>query len=593
MKYFRYFPLSVLCVSCIAAPSYDRQTADFSQKASISQWHLDVKQGMAGYELPFDFVSGQADDGTNIPLTLAGYDIELAMRKPTGVEAARLAGTNYGTYGVFTTTSNFLGTPVVAWDLILIVDSGGVIVNQPSGKITIRRSPELDSGDLVMTRSVSIPAYTWTGQFSTSQIPPSAFGSSADNLGNHTATTNLDLVSNNIERVWRIYNRDYGAGSSFSINMADGTLRDATGAESANWLSYTLSTPSSDPWNIAGDGNAATHAMNYRTTTNLIATLAEGDNLGDHSATQALDMGTYPITNVSEMYVHGTGLYANIYAGSTIDARPGRIYLVDAVGPTENLCFSHNGIQLRVHENVLANGNISADGIFYGDGSGVTNLDLSAHAGTNLTWSGNQLHASGGGSSVTNNAGTEITFADSNAMTEVETKLATPGAIIRYGNANWSGGSGTAQATSFANDEWMCHENAPAMVNLQNAGGAILPVARFNNSQATRQWILAGQNALTAAEHVWTLDSGLWWQTGYGTNHLIYSITQDGSWPSGVDYTGAVHDITWGIDSYATNLVQDQITNTVAAGMWSVWISKMTSSTNGYLYYRSVSIGVE
>jgi len=151
-------------------PSYERQIADFSADADVSSWSYVLKQGMNGYELPIDFIAGYTN-GVAVELDLTGYSIKLAMRKKKGVDAARLTGVNYGTYGVFTCTSNFLSSPVDNWSLILIATSGSTVVNQPSGSITITPSPELDSGDLIMTRSVNISEYTWYGQFNPTNLP--------------------------------------------------------------------------------------------------------------------------------------------------------------------------------------------------------------------------------------------------------------------------------------------------------------------------------------------------------------------------------------------------------------------------------------
>ena len=54
------------------------------------------------------------------------------------------------------------------------------------------------------------------------------------------------------------------------------------------------------PWTIAADATSGADVVNYRTTTNLIAQLAGGaaDNLGNHTATGALNMANHAIENV-------------------------------------------------------------------------------------------------------------------------------------------------------------------------------------------------------------------------------------------------------------------------------------------------------
>jgi len=165
--------LACCCAALATTPSYERQTADFSKPSRISQWDVWIKQGQVGYVLPFDFVNGQSGT-TNVPIDLSGADVTLAMRDKYGVEAARLTGTNYGTYAEFTLSSNFVASSVQDWKLILVVEDGAKVYNQPSGKINIEPSPEIDSGDLVLQRSIGIGNYNWVGQFSPTNLPGAA-----------------------------------------------------------------------------------------------------------------------------------------------------------------------------------------------------------------------------------------------------------------------------------------------------------------------------------------------------------------------------------------------------------------------------------
>jgi len=167
---FSYLFFVLFGLSSFAAPSYETQTADFSKPADEAQWDLVLKQGMEGYDIPFNLVDGQSE-GTNTPWDATGWTITGAMRKPTGVEAARITGVVSTDTCTFTTTSNFLASPVDGWLFVLVAEKDGVVVNQPSGNITILPSPEIDSGDLLLTRSVNIPSYTWFGEFSPTNLP--------------------------------------------------------------------------------------------------------------------------------------------------------------------------------------------------------------------------------------------------------------------------------------------------------------------------------------------------------------------------------------------------------------------------------------
>jgi len=157
-------------------PTYETQTANFSAPADRNQWHVKVRQGQNGFVLPFVAMNGTND------LNLTGYTVKLAMRKPTGIDAARLTGTVSGNEISFVVTSNFLAKAVDSWILRVTAEKSGVVVNQAGGLISIDPSPELDSGDLVMTRRINIDNYTWINQFPTSNLPAAALFDDADAL---------------------------------------------------------------------------------------------------------------------------------------------------------------------------------------------------------------------------------------------------------------------------------------------------------------------------------------------------------------------------------------------------------------------------
>jgi len=163
-----------LCLRADTVPTYETQTANFSAPADRTQWHVKVRQGQNGFVLPFVAMNGTND------LNLTGYTVKLAMRKPTGVDAARLTGTVSSNEISFVVTSNFLAKAVDSWVLRVTADKSGVVANQAGGLITIDPSPELDSGDLVMTRRINIDNYTWINQFPTSNIPAAAFDKYTD-----------------------------------------------------------------------------------------------------------------------------------------------------------------------------------------------------------------------------------------------------------------------------------------------------------------------------------------------------------------------------------------------------------------------------
>jgi len=114
--------------------------------------------------------------------------------------------------------------------------------------------------------------------------------STADNLGNHTATTDLNMSAKNITAA----NNITAAGT---VNAANTTVTTKTTTQTAAITKGTDgSTPAAGyiPTSVDGAGNIKWTDPSTITT--------KGDNLGNHTATTTLDMAKNTINNVNTVY---------------------------------------------------------------------------------------------------------------------------------------------------------------------------------------------------------------------------------------------------------------------------------------------------
>jgi hypothetical protein len=147
-----------------------------------------------------------------------------------------------------------------------------------------------------------------------------------------------------------------------------------------------------------------------------------------------------------------------------------------------------------------------------------------------------------GGAGVTNNAGTTITLANSNTMTEVETELPTSGAVIRYGNANWLGGGG--------------------------GGGFPVTLNRWYDMQLRdpsaapyRAWADGGGNTVYARALESTNTVNLYFDFRVATGAVV-DVTSPLAWETGTNQTASVIcNIRYAYD----DTLLDSVTNTTAA----------------------------
>ncbi|MDP5201133.1 hypothetical protein [Flavobacterium sp. DG2-3] len=139
-----------------------------------------------------------------------------------------------------------------------------------------------------------------------------------DNLGNHTATTTLNLNRNRIDNIYDAYFKDrstnndntyilYKESGNFGIysskNSAnDLTIEEATRKTTVNNLAISKGTDGTAP----AAGSIATAAdANGNIIWKSAASIGAGDNLGNHTATQDLNMATKNITAATNITATG------------------------------------------------------------------------------------------------------------------------------------------------------------------------------------------------------------------------------------------------------------------------------------------------
>ncbi|SEO62392.1 hypothetical protein SAMN04487978_3235, partial [Flavobacterium sp. fv08] len=187
---------------------------------------------------------------------------------------------------------------------------------------------------------------TWTD--------PATIAAKGDNLGNHTATTTLNMANNDIsnihgavfkdrdasnENIFTLYKSNGGLGVWNGLkNGTDFIIDEATRKTGVNNLSIYRGTdggiPAAGLVAVSADGSG-----------NVIwksaSALGAGDNLGNHTATQDLVMSSKNITGAANVTASGTVTGANITATTktttpaaqiTTGAGAGKVAVSDASG---------------------------------------------------------------------------------------------------------------------------------------------------------------------------------------------------------------------------------------------------------------------
>jgi len=161
--------------------------------------------------------------------------------------------------------------------------------------------PTITGAETIINQGTNI-TITGTGTTASPYIVNAT--STADNLGNHTATQTLNMSANDITAAKNIT----ATGTAAAANVTASTK--ATVATAA----ITTGTDGSVP--AAGYVATAVDALGNIKWTNPSALAVTGDNLGNHTATQTLNMSANDINAAKDITATGTAAAANVTAST-------------------------------------------------------------------------------------------------------------------------------------------------------------------------------------------------------------------------------------------------------------------------------------
>ena len=268
---------------------------------------------------------------------------------------------------------------------------------------------------IISSSVVGVTRIEWADGTVQVSSPQAGGAGGADNLGNHTATQNLNMAGYNIVNISTITAQAEGIylGTNVFVtqgNIGIGTTNPGAALEVAGKVKITGGNP--------GIGKVLTSDANGLASWQTLS--ASSDNLGDHTATMTIT-ANYGI-NASSINISGTGVSGSnpllSIAGSTMvvlnngnvgigTAGPGaKLEVQQAASDAYAVKVSSNdgtamavitnqgnvGIgttgpthKLRVEGGILATSSITANAGFYGDGSGITNVTASGIADNTIT----------------------------------------------------------------------------------------------------------------------------------------------------------------------------------------------------------------
>jgi hypothetical protein len=205
------------------------------------------------------------------------------------------------------------------------------------------------------------------------------FSAIGDNLGNHVATTTLNMNGQSIVNV---------ASATFSSSVTVKNDFGATGYMSITTMSVTGASTFTAVGNIYINGGTDNQVLAKNGAGGPLKWMdisAIGDNLGNHVATTTLNMATYDISNAGYIAAVSAGFSGSVTASSLTATGPGvsaaRVELAGNVFISSESAGGLGG-GVRVSSNVYIVGFASATK-FYGDGSGLTGITATA-LGDNL-----------------------------------------------------------------------------------------------------------------------------------------------------------------------------------------------------------------
>ena len=261
--------------------------------------------------------------------------------------AHQVTGSGSATMSSFTATGDGFGA--AQWRLA----DGVAVSSETSGEL---------GGGLRVSSNVYIVGFSSAARYYGDGSALTGVGGFDDNLGDHTATTDLLMGPYQLTGAGPVTMSSFTAtGAGFGaarLSLADGV---AVSSEASGALGGGLRV-SSNVY-IVGFSSAARYYGDGSALTGLVAL---SDNLGDHTATTDLLMGAHQVTGSGAATLSSFTATGEGFSAAQLNLNPGVVLAPEA--------SAELGRGVRVSSNIYVVGFASATS-YYGDGSSLTGLN--------------------------------------------------------------------------------------------------------------------------------------------------------------------------------------------------------------------------
>ncbi len=214
--------------------------------------------------------------------------------------------------------SNYSGTDATETQLMMLNASGnlGIGTTNPTGKLdvagkTVTQSAQIAKGSDGASPAAGSVAVAADTNGNVKWVPASSIGA-GDNLGNHTATTDLAMSGKNINNAANV--------------TATGTIAAANVTASTKATVQTAQiTKGSDGASPAAGSVAVAADTNGNVKWVPASSIGAGDNLGNHTATTDLAMSGKNINNAANVTATSTVAAANVTASTKATVQTAQI----------------------------------------------------------------------------------------------------------------------------------------------------------------------------------------------------------------------------------------------------------------------------
>jgi len=214
--------------------------------------------------------------------------------------------------------SNYSGADATETQLMILNASGnlGIGTTNPAGKLdvagkTVTQSAQIAKGSDGLSPIAGSVAVAADANGNVKWVPASSIGA-GDNLGNHTATTDLAMSGKNINNAANVT----ATGSVAAANVTASTKATVQTAQI---------TKGSDGASPAAGSVAVAADTNGNVKWVSASSIGAGDNLGNHTATTDLAMSGKNINNAANITATGTVAGANVTASTKATVQTAQI----------------------------------------------------------------------------------------------------------------------------------------------------------------------------------------------------------------------------------------------------------------------------